>query len=166
MAQSGVRLPDETTEKILALLKDGVPRKWIALAMYVSLSTVDRIARGENPKSNPQPLTPEQIDEMVKFYEDGAILKALGKRYAKSVSVIRRALVERGVSIRSPGEGAGQTLNYLPSPDEIAKQVASLRMKRFEKERASNPAIKRRYSPIFERVAENPFEHPDGMYGG
>ena len=70
--------------------------------------------------------SPNNIDTMVKRYvNEGWSLAQLAKWYHTSAPTIRTILVRRGVTIAKPF--AARTIEYEPTPAEIAEHVAVFR---------------------------------------
>ena len=134
--------PPEKIELIVSYLAGGYERCWIAKVTGVSLSTVDRVARGDKPCPNdrgqgvPKEWTPKEVDELVEAYHRGTTQKDLAAQFHASQSSIHVQLKRRGVQLRTREETRILMREvYVPSPDEIAKETERMRKENMETKR-------------------------------
>jgi DNA-binding IclR family transcriptional regulator len=94
------RLEPAIIEQLVHDYEAGVETTELTERYGLGKGTVLRLLRSHGATMRRQRLSPAEIDEATKLYSDGWSLARIGQQFGRAHTVIRKALLDRGVQLR------------------------------------------------------------------
>lgn len=95
-----LRLDPEIILRLVADYGDGTPTTVLTQRYTLGKGTVLKLLRERGVAIRRQGFPPHQVTEAGQLYQSGLSLARLGARYGRSPTVVRKALLDAGITMR------------------------------------------------------------------